>query len=181
VHVHVGAKVAEVLPQGVKLADAPRSGRARRVGGRRQGPTCSKRSAGSRPTGSISWSWRDSLQVVGRRRHLSRSATRRLSVPGHDANVPPRAQAAHQQASHVLRQIKRRFAGPSRHAVPLPRFRLLVSLGEYSTVGNLMGGLIGAACWSKLVRAHDCICHCTKCTNTRCTASQGRARHPGAQ
>jgi NADH dehydrogenase len=58
-------------------------------------------------------------------------------------NVPPRAQAAHQQASFLARQIPRRIAG-----LPLAEWRYrdfgsLVSLGEYSTVGNLMGKLVG--------------------------------------
>ena len=39
-------------------------------------------------------------------------------------NVPPRAQAAHQQASHIFKQIKRRLAGQSTDRVALSRFRL---------------------------------------------------------
>ena len=62
--------------------------------------------------------------------------------PGHDQPVPPRAQAAHQQASHMVGQIRRRLAGK-----PLADYHYrdrgsLVSLG-YSTVGSLMGNLIG--------------------------------------
>jgi NADH dehydrogenase len=62
---------------------------------------------------------------------------------GHKGDVPPRAQAAHQQASHLARQIPRRIAG-----MPLKEWRYhdfgsLVSLGHYSTVGNLMGKLVG--------------------------------------
>ena len=63
--------------------------------------------------------------------------------PGHDHPVPPRAQAAHQQASHLAKQLPRRLAGE-----PLAEWRYrdlgsLVSLGNYSTVGSLMGKLIG--------------------------------------
>jgi NADH dehydrogenase len=63
--------------------------------------------------------------------------------PGHASPVPPRAQAAHQQASHMVGQIRRRLAGQ-----PLTDYRYrdhgsLVSLGDYSTVGNLMGRLVG--------------------------------------
>lgn len=66
-----------------------------------------------------------------------------VPYPGHDGPVPPRAQAAHQQASFMLKQIRRRLAGQ-----PLGEFRYrdfgsLVSLGEYSTVGNLMGFISG--------------------------------------
>jgi NADH dehydrogenase len=59
--------------------------------------------------------------------------------------VPPRAQAAHQQASHVAAQIKRRMAGKPLRPYRYRDFGSLVSLGEYSTVGNMMGGLIGGS------------------------------------
>ena len=59
--------------------------------------------------------------------------------------VPPRAQAAHQQASHMVAQIKRRLAGKPMHDYRYRDFGSLVSLGEYSTVGNMMGGLIGGS------------------------------------
>jgi NADH:ubiquinone reductase (H+-translocating) len=59
--------------------------------------------------------------------------------------VPPRAQAAHQQASLLRRSMLARLEGE-----PLPTFRFrdfgsLVSLGELSAVGNLMGTLIGGS------------------------------------
>jgi NADH dehydrogenase len=59
--------------------------------------------------------------------------------------VPPRAQAAHQEASLLRRSMIARLADK-----PLPVFRFhdfgsLVSLGELSAVGNLMGRLIGGS------------------------------------
>jgi NADH dehydrogenase len=59
--------------------------------------------------------------------------------------VPPRAQAAHQQASHMLKQIRRRLAGKPLLPWRYRDFGSLVSLGEYSTVGSLMGALIGGS------------------------------------
>jgi NADH dehydrogenase len=59
--------------------------------------------------------------------------------------VPPRAQAAHQQASHMLAQINRRLAGKPLKDYRYKDFGSLVSLGEYSTVGSMMGGLIGGS------------------------------------
>jgi len=61
--------------------------------------------------------------------------------------VPPRAQAAHQQATHLVKQIKRRLAGKPPQPWHYRDFGSLVSLGEYSTVGNLMGGLVGRNLW----------------------------------
>ena len=65
--------------------------------------------------------------------------------PGTERNVPPRAQAAHQQASFLLKALAHRLDGK-----PLPEFTYrdfgsLVSLGHFSAVGNLMGGLIGGS------------------------------------
>jgi NADH dehydrogenase len=63
--------------------------------------------------------------------------------PGNERNVPPRAQAAHQQATFLLKAIAARLDNR-----PLPEFTYrdfgsLVSLGHFSAVGNLMGGVIG--------------------------------------
>ena len=64
---------------------------------------------------------------------------------GKDANVPPRAQAAHQQASHMVKQIERRLKGKALRPYQYRDFGSLVSLGEYTTVGNLMGALVGGS------------------------------------
>jgi NADH dehydrogenase len=63
--------------------------------------------------------------------------------PGHPGCVPPRAQAAHQQASHLAKMLPRRLAGRPLKPYTYRDFGSLVSLGEYSTVGTLMGALIG--------------------------------------
>jgi NADH dehydrogenase len=62
-------------------------------------------------------------------------------------NVPPRAQAAHQQAAHLARQMRRRLRGHPLQPWRYRDFGSLVSLGEYSTVGNLMGRLVGGNLW----------------------------------
>jgi NADH dehydrogenase len=62
---------------------------------------------------------------------------------GDRAPVPPRAQAAHQEASHMLRQIERRLRGRPLLPYAYRDFGSLVALGKYSTVGNLMGALFG--------------------------------------
>ena len=63
------------------------------------------------------------------------------------AVVPPRAQAAHQQASHMVKQIDNRLRGRPLRPWRYRDFGSLVSLGEYSTVGNLMGTLTGGSLW----------------------------------
>lgn len=61
--------------------------------------------------------------------------------------VPPRAQAAHQQASHLAVQIQRRLAGKPLRPWQYRDFGSLVSLGNFTTVGNLMGKLVGGNLW----------------------------------
>ncbi|MCG5262665.1 NAD(P)/FAD-dependent oxidoreductase [Cupriavidus gilardii] len=65
--------------------------------------------------------------------------------PAKQTTVPPRAQAAHQQASFLYDALRARLEGR-----PLPEFQFkdlgsLVSLGRFTAVGNLMGGLIGGS------------------------------------
>ncbi len=62
---------------------------------------------------------------------------------GGPAIVPPRAQAAHQMASHMVRQIDAILAGKPLEPYHYKDFGSLVSLGRYSTVGSLMGFLVG--------------------------------------
>jgi NADH dehydrogenase len=64
---------------------------------------------------------------------------------GKDVNVPPRAQAAHQQATHMVKQIASRLGGKRLRPYSYRDFGSLVSLGEYTTVGNLMGALVGGS------------------------------------
>ncbi len=55
--------------------------------------------------------------------------------------VPPRAQAAHQQASHLLKVLAAIRAGKTPPAFIYRDKGSLVSLSRYSTVGSLMGNL----------------------------------------
>lgn len=65
---------------------------------------------------------------------------------GHDGNVPPRAQAAHQQASLLVKSMKRRVANnPNLLEYHYRDYGSLVNLGKYSTVGSLMGAVSGGS------------------------------------
>lgn len=67
-------------------------------------------------------------------------------IDGTDQFVPPRAQAAHQQASLLFKSMKMRVKGKEK--LPLYIYKdygSLVNMGEYSTVGNLMGSLMGGS------------------------------------
>ena len=64
---------------------------------------------------------------------------------GGQGNVPPRAQVAHQQASHLVKTITGRLASAAPQPWLYRDFGSLVSLGRHSTVGNLMGTLVGGS------------------------------------
>ncbi|MES9813819.1 MAG: NAD(P)/FAD-dependent oxidoreductase [Candidatus Thiodiazotropha sp.] len=59
--------------------------------------------------------------------------------------VPPRAQAAHQQASFAAKALERRIKGQSfNKRYDYRDYGSLVTLGRYSTVGSLMGAITGS-------------------------------------
>jgi NADH dehydrogenase len=150
VDVHTNAKVAEVLATGVRLADG-RMLPAEQVvwAAGVKAPDFLQGIAGLetnrvnqlvvRPT--LQSSRDDDIFAIG---DCAACAWPEANH-GKGGFVPPRAQAAHQQASHMVRQMRKRLAG-----TPLANYRYrdfgsLVSLGEFSTVGNMMGGLIGGS------------------------------------
>jgi NADH dehydrogenase len=61
--------------------------------------------------------------------------------PGKNGWVPPRAQSAHQQASHLYKMLPRRLRGEALQPFVYRDFGSLVSLGKFSTVGSLMGAI----------------------------------------
>jgi NADH dehydrogenase len=89
--------------------------------------------------------------------------------PGEATPVPPRAQAAHQMADHMALQIDRRLAGKALEPYRYRDFGSLVSLGRYSTVGNLMGfvagrgmfieGLFARLVYRSLYKMHEAALH----------------------
>jgi len=66
-----------------------------------------------------------------------------LVPKGSEVPIPPRAQAAHQEASHLYVELQRRLKGEPLRPFHYRDFGSLVSLGEYSTVGSLMGFIVG--------------------------------------
>ncbi|WP_346797578.1 NAD(P)/FAD-dependent oxidoreductase [Halomonas sp. Bachu 37] len=88
---------------------------------------------------------------------------------GEDSTVPPRAQAAHQQAKHLAKNLTALLAGK-----PMADFRYrdhgsLVSLARYDAVGNLMRtsasrglfleGWLARQCYASLYRMHQLAIH----------------------
>jgi NADH dehydrogenase len=63
--------------------------------------------------------------------------------PATGKSVPPRAQAAHQQASLLVKSMHRRLRGKNLPTFTYHDHGSLISLGNFDTVGNLMGRLVG--------------------------------------
>jgi len=144
VRMHVGARVAEVLPNGVRLAGGlviPAELVVWSAG--IKAPDFLKGLAGLETDGINRLVVRPTLQTTRDDNVFALGDCAACPWPGHTAPVPPRAQAAHQQASHLARELPRRLGSEPLRDWQYRDFGSLVSLGAYSTVGSLMGKLIG--------------------------------------
>ena len=69
-----------------------------------------------------------------------------------------------------MRQFRRRLAGKPLQPFVYRDFGSLVSLGEYSTVGNLMGFVVGSSMLVEGCSRGSCTARSTRCTRWPCTA-----------
>ena len=146
VQVHTNAKVAEVLPEGVRLADGRELGAELVVWAAGvKAADFLKDLAGLETNRINQLVVRPTLQTSRDDNVFAIGDCAACPWPEKNTLVPPRAQAAHQQASHLAAQIKRRLAGKPLRDYHYRDFGSLVSLGEFSTVGNMMGALVGGS------------------------------------
>ena len=142
VEVHTQAKVAEVLADGVRLADGrilPAELVVWAAGVK--GAEFLSRLDGLETNRINQLVVRQTLQTTADDHIFAMGDCAACPWPEKNGFVPPRAQAAHQQASHLYKQLQRRIAGKPVEDYRYRDFGSLVSLGEFSTVGNMMGGL----------------------------------------
>jgi NADH dehydrogenase len=144
VEFRTGARVTEVAPDGVHLAggDFIPSELVVWAAGVR-GPDVLKNLDGLEATASGQLVVRPTLQTTRDDNIFAMGDCAYLLPDGEKRPIPPRAQAAHQQASYLLKQIKRRLDGEPIQPFVYHDFGSLVSLGEFSTIGSLMGFLAG--------------------------------------
>jgi NADH dehydrogenase len=146
IQVLTGARVAEVVADGVRLADGrkvPAELVVWAAGVR--APAFLKDLDGLESNRLNQLVVRPSLQTTRDARVFALGDCAACPWLGTDRTVPPRAQAAHQQASHLARELPRHLAGEPVRPFQYRDFGSLVSLGRYSTVGSLMGALIGGS------------------------------------
>jgi NADH:quinone reductase (non-electrogenic) len=144
VEVRTGARVTEVTRDGVRLADnefIPSELVVWSAGVR--GPDVLKDLDGLEATGANQLIVGQTLQTTRDDDIFALGDCAYLVQHGETQPVPPRAQAAHQQASYLLKQIQRRLDGQPLKPFRYRDFGSLVSLGEFSTIGSLMGFVAG--------------------------------------
>jgi NADH:ubiquinone reductase (H+-translocating) len=144
VEVRTGARVTEVGPDGVHLAggDFIPSELVVWAAGVR-GPQVLRDLDGLEASPSGQLVVRPTLQTTRDDNVFAMGDCAWLVPDGETRPIPPRAQAAHQQASHRLRHLERRLEGKPVEPFVYHDFGSLVSLGEFSTIGSLMGFLAG--------------------------------------
>ena len=144
VEIRTGARVTEVGPDGVRLAGGdfiPSELVVWSAGVR--GPDVLKDLDGLEASGSGQLVVRPTLQTTRDDCVFAMGDCAYLVPDGEKRPIPPRAQAAHQQATHLLKQLRRRLEGQPVEPFVYHDFGSLVSLGEFSTIGSLMGFLAG--------------------------------------
>ncbi|HXF52674.1 MAG TPA: NAD(P)/FAD-dependent oxidoreductase [Hyphomicrobiaceae bacterium] len=144
VHVRVNARVEEVLADGIRLSSGevvPAELVVWSAG--IKAPDVLKQIAGLETNRLNQLVVHQTLQTTRDENIFAIGDCAACPWPERGGTVPPRAQAAHQQASHMVGQIRRRLAGQPLRDWHYRDFGSLVSLGEYTTVGNLMGFLLG--------------------------------------
>ena len=146
IHMHVSSKVSEVLADGVRLADGSVIRAEMIVWAAGVKAADSTRNFGLATNRINQVVVKPTLQSVDDDDIFAIGDCAAAEWAGKkDAFVPPRAQSAHQMASHVYRQIVRRMRGKPLKPFVYHDFGSLVSISEYATVGNLMGGALGGS------------------------------------
>jgi len=142
--VRVGARVSEVLPDGVRLSDGEIIPSELVVWAAGVKAPEVLAGIGGLETNRINQLVvRQTLQTTRDDNIFAIGDCASCPRPGSALPVPPRAQAAHQQADFMVKQIRARLAGKPLKDYVYRDFGSLVSLGGHSTVGSLMGFIVG--------------------------------------
>lgn len=144
VDIRAGSRVTAVTAEGVKLADGafiPSELVVWAAGVK--GPDVLAKLDGLEVSRSNQLIVTDTLQTTRDPNIFALGDSAYLVPKGASTPIPPRAQAAHQEASHLYTGIQRKLKGEPLRPFHYRDFGSLVSLGEYSTVGNLMGFIVG--------------------------------------
>ena len=144
VDVRTAAKVTAVDADGVQLADGSKVTADLVVWSAGvKGPDVLKDLGGLESTRSNQLVVTPTLQTTRDPAIFALGDCASLTLPGQTRALPPRAQVAHQQASHLRRQIERKLRGEALQPFAYHDYGSLVSLGHHSAIGSLMGFVVG--------------------------------------
>jgi NADH:ubiquinone reductase (H+-translocating) len=144
IEVHVDAKVTEVTAQGIKLADGSFIAAELVVWAAGvKGPDVLRQLDGLETNRSNQLVVQQTLQTTRDPAIFAMGDCAACPLPGSSGLVPPRAQAAHQEATHMVRQIERRLRDKPLEPYLYRDFGSLVAIGKWRTVGNLTGAPTG--------------------------------------
>jgi len=144
VKVHTSARVAALMPNGLKLADSGIINAELVIWAAGvKAPAFLKDLDGLETNPIHQLVVRQTLQTTRDDNIFAIGDCAACPWPERNTIVPPRAQAAHQQSTHLAKQLRRKLMGQPLEPWHYRDFGSLVSLGEYSTVGSLMGKLVG--------------------------------------
>lgn len=147
IHLHLGERVVEVSPQGVKTASGQFIPAALKVWAAGiKAPDCLQGIGGLETNHINQLVVKPTLQTTRDDHIFAIGDCCACPWPekGPEATVPPRAQSAHQMASLVHKNLQRMLENQTLQNYRYTDYGSLVSLGKFSTVGNLMGNLMGS-------------------------------------
>jgi len=170
IHVRTGARVSEVLPDGVRISDGEIIPSELVVWSAGVKAPDFLAGIGGLETNRINQLMvRPTLQTTQDDDIFAIGDCSSVPRPGDLGPVPPRAQAAHQESDFMVGQIRARLGGGSLKNYVYRDFGSLVSLGGYSTVGSLMGffvarsffieGMFARLMYRSLYKMHEAALH----------------------
>jgi NADH:ubiquinone reductase (H+-translocating) len=144
VDVRVNAQVEEVTPYGMKIKGGETiTGDLKIWAAGVKAPEFLKNIAGLETTRNDQLVVRPTMQTTRDDRIFAIGDCAFFKPDGADRPVPPRAQAAHQMAETVFTNLCAANSGKPLRPFVYRDYGSLVSLSKFSTVGSLMGNLIG--------------------------------------
>ena len=144
VTVKTNAQVTEVTPRGIKVKDGePVAADLKVWAAGVKAPDFLKDIAGLETARNNQLIVRPTMQTTRDDRVFAIGDCAFFKPEGADRPVPPRAQAAHQMADVAFDNLKALIAGRPMKDFKYRDHGSLVSLSQYSTVGSLMGNLVG--------------------------------------
>lgn len=142
--VKTNAQVTEVTPYAMKTKDGDTlSGDIKVWAAGVKAPAFLKDIAGLETTGRNQLVVRPTMQSTRDERIFAIGDCSYCDPDGDGVAIPPRAQAAHQMADTVFDNIKAMIAEKDLKPFKYKDYGSLVSLSRFSTVGSLMGNLVG--------------------------------------